>query len=111
MRARLRGNLPRVRAFLSPEALAQYNAGQGGLVLSGAAGQEFTEWEFGQVDAADASAFEIQVQVSQGGAEGGAGAASAFSETLFVGPGPDLQGQQRPWIIRGAARSALDPNQ
>lgn len=108
MRARTRGNLPRARAFLSPEALNQYNAGQGGLALAGGAGEELTEWEFGPVDAADANAFEVQVQISQG-AEGGA--ATAFSETLFVGPGADYQGQQRPWIIRGAQRSALDPNQ
>ena len=108
MRARIRGNLPRARAFLSPEALSQYNSGQGGLALSGGAGQEFTEWELGRVDAADASSFEVEVQVSQGAA---GGAVTAFSETLFVGPGADFQGEQRPWIIRGAQRSALDPNQ
>lgn len=108
MRARLRGNLPRARAFLSQEALSQYNSAQGGLALRGGPGQELTQWELGPVDAADASAFEVQVQISQG-AEGGA--ATAFSETLFIGPGADYQGQQRPWVIRGAQRSALDPNQ
>jgi hypothetical protein len=109
MRSRLRGNPPRARALMSPEALAQYNTGQGGLQLMPASGQEFTEWEFGSVEAADASAFEVQVQIQASPGEGGAD--SVFSETLFVGPGPDFQGVQRPWVIRGAQRAALDPNQ
>lgn len=109
MRSRLRGNPPRARALMSPEALAQYNTAQGGLQLMPAEGQEFTEWELGAVDAADASAFEVEVQI-QTSPDGG-GAESVFSETLFVGPGADFQGVQRPWIIRGAQRAALNPNQ
>jgi hypothetical protein len=108
MRARTRGNVPRARAFLSGEALAQYNTGTGGLVLAGPANAQFTDWEFGTVKAADASSFEINVRVTQ---DAPGGATGAFEETLFVGPGPDFQQEQRPWIIRGAQRVPIEPNQ
>jgi hypothetical protein len=109
MRARLRGNVPRARAFLSGDALAQYNTGQGGLALSGPSSDTaFTDWEFGSVKAADADSFEINVRVTQ---DAPGGATGAFAETLFVGPGPDFQQEQRPWIIRGAQRVPIEPNQ
>lgn len=109
MRARLRGNAPRARAFLSNDALAQFNTGQGGLALTGpSADAAFTDWEFGTVKMADASSFEINVRVTQDAPGGGTG---AFEETLFVGPGPDFQQEQRPWIIRGAQRVPIEPNQ
>jgi hypothetical protein len=97
LKARVEGNTPRARDFLSPTALEQYEKGENGLTLTGTAGQPFTGWDFVTVLAADASSWEITVRVRQDG--------STFQETLFVGPGPDASETQRPWIVRGALRS------
>jgi hypothetical protein len=97
MKARVAGDEPRARDFLSPTALEQYGQGEGGLTLTGTS--RFAGWDFVSVNAADANAWEVTVRVRQ------EGAGSTFQETLFVGPGPDASGAQRTWIVRGAARS------
>lgn len=95
MAARVRGDQPRARDFLSPTALEQYE-GTGGLVLTGSEEEPFTGWELLGLNAADASSYEVVVQVR---------ASPDFQETFFIGPGPDASGTQRPWIVRGATRS------
>lgn len=97
--ARVRGDQPRARDFLSPTALEQYERGEGGLAL-GASG---ARWELVSFNAADASSYEATVRIHDNMA-GGEG--SSFEEVLFVGPGPDASGAQRPWIVRGASRAA-----
>lgn len=102
LRARMARNERLARTFLSPTALDQYGREAGGLGLMETAASRFTGWDFVSVEAADANSFAVKVEIREQPA-GGKGEAS-FTETLFVGPGPDLQGQQRPWIIRGAMR-------
>lgn len=99
MAARVRGDQPRARDFLSPTALEQYleqEGGSGGLVLTGPEGAPFSGWELLGLNAADASSYEVTVLVHAG---------PDFEETFFIGPGPDASGTQRPWIVRGATRS------
>jgi hypothetical protein len=98
MEARVRGDEPRARDFLSPTALEQYGQGGGDLKLTGSAGQEFTRWELLTLNAADASAWEVGVRLHPG-------SGTAVEETLFIGPGPDTSETQRAWIVRGATRS------
>lgn len=96
MEARVRGNQPRARDFLSSTALEQY--GQGGLPLTGTEGARLTRWELVSLNAADASSWEVKVRLHS---ESGPPA----EETLFIGPGPDTSETQRAWIVRGAMRS------
>lgn len=103
MQARLAWDEDRARSLLSANALEQYRSGAGGLVLTGEDEPRFTGWEIVSMEAADASSYEIVLRIDEGlarGVEPGA----AFEEVLFVGPGPDQQGRQRPWIVRGAER-------
>ncbi|HEV2845141.1 MAG TPA: hypothetical protein VG477_09875 [Thermoanaerobaculia bacterium] len=103
MKARMARYERLVRTWLSPTALAQYDKGEGGLGLMETAASRFTGWDFVSVEAVDANSFEVMVEIREQPAGGKVKA--SFNETLFVGPGPDLKGQQRPWIIRGAMRS------
>lgn len=99
MAARVRGDQPRARDFLSPTALEQYfeqDGGAGGLVLIGPEGAPFSGWELLGLNAADASSYEVTVLVR---------ADPDFKETFFIGPGADASDTQRPWIVRGATRS------
>jgi hypothetical protein len=96
MEARVRGDQPRARDFLSSTALEQY--GQGGLPLTGTEGARLTRWELVSLNAADASSWEVKVRLHP---ESGTPA----EETLFIGPGPDTSETQRAWIVRGAMRS------
>lgn len=103
MKARMARDERLVRTWLSPTALAQYGKGEAGLGLMETAASRFTGWDFVSVEAVDANSFEVKVEIHEQPA-GGKSKAS-FTETLFVGPGPDLKGRQRPWILRGAMRS------
>lgn len=96
MAARIRGDQPRARDFLSSTALEQY--GQGSLTLTGTEGARLTRWELVSLNAADASSWEVKVRLHP---ESG----SPAEETLFIGPGPDTSETQRAWIVRGAMRS------
>jgi hypothetical protein len=96
MQSRMARDERLARAFLSPAASGQFDKGEGGLTLTAA----YAGWDFVSVNAADASSFEVTVKVR----EKEAGGETAHTETLFVGPGPDLQGTQRPWVIRGVMR-------
>ena len=96
MEARVRGDQPRARDFLSSTALEQYS--QGGLILTGTEGARLTRWELVSLNAADASSWEVKVRLHP---ESGPPA----EETLFIGPGPDTSETQRAWIVRGAMRS------
>jgi hypothetical protein len=102
LRARMARNERLARTWLSPTALEQYRNGEGGLGLMETAASRFTGWDLVSIEAADASSYEVKVTIREQPA-GGQGERS-FTETLFVGPGPDLQGRQQPWIIRGAMR-------
>jgi hypothetical protein len=97
MQARMSGNEQVARNHLSAIARDQYEKGEGGLALIAPAGGSFAGWDFVSVSAIDASSFEVKVTV-----RGPGGAAN--TETLFVGPGPDLNGTQQPWVVRGAMR-------
>ena len=103
MQARLAWDEDRARSFLSENAFGQYRLGEGGLLLTGEDEPRFTGWEIVSLAAADASSYEIVLRVDEGLARG-VEPGSAFEEVLFVGPGPDRQGRQRPWIVRGAER-------
>ena len=102
LQARMARNERLVRTWLSPTALDQYRKGEGGLSLMETAASRFTSWELLSAEAADANSYEVKVVIRELPA-GGKGERS-FTETLFVGPGPDLRGRQQPWIIRGAMR-------
>lgn len=100
LRARIVRDERLARTHLSQNAAEQFERGEGGLALNAIPSQG--NWEFLSVEAADASSYEIKVRIREKAAGQDAGA--TFTETFFVGPGPDLQGQQRPWVIRGAMR-------
>lgn len=97
MQARMSGNGQIARNHLSAIARDQYEKGEEGLALTAPAGSRFAGWDFVSVNAIDANSFEVKVTVR------GPGRAT-HTETLFVGPGPDLNGTQQPWIVRGAMR-------
>jgi hypothetical protein len=97
LQARMAGDDRLARAHLSAIARDQYEKGEGGLALTAPPGSRFASWDFVSVQSIDASSFEVKLTVR------GPGGAS-HTETLFVGPGPDLDGAQKPWIIRGAMR-------
>jgi hypothetical protein len=103
MKARMARDERLVRTWLSPTALDQYGNKEGGLGLMETAASRFTGWDFVSVEAMDANSFEVKVEIREQPA--GGKSKDSFTETLFVGPGPDLKGQQRPWILRGAMRS------
>lgn len=94
MQARMARDERLARASLSSTARDQFDKGEGGLALAGT----YAGWDFVSVEAADANSFEVKVRIR----ERGAGGETAHTETLFVGPGTDLEGRQRPWVIRGA---------
>jgi hypothetical protein len=96
MQSRMARDERLARTLLSPTASGQFDKGEGGLTLTAT----YAGWDFVSVNAADASSFEVKVRVR----EKGAGGETVHTETLFVGPGPDLQGAQRPWVVRGVMR-------
>lgn len=99
LQARMAGDDRLARTYLSAIARDQYEKGEEGLALLAPPGSRFSGWDFVSVQAIDANSYEVKVTVR---GPGGA----AHTETLFVGPGPDLDGAQKPWIVRGAMREA-----
>lgn len=97
MQARMAGDDRLARTHLSAIARDQFDKAEEGLALTAPPGSRFAGWDFVSVQAIDASSYEVKVTVR--GPGGG-----AHTETLFVGPGPDLNGAQKPWIVRGAMR-------
>ncbi|HKV10342.1 MAG TPA: hypothetical protein VJ725_19530 [Thermoanaerobaculia bacterium] len=95
LQARMAGDDRLARTHLSAIARDQFDKAEGGLALTAPPGSRFAGWDFVSVQAIDASSYEVKVTVR---GPGGA----AHTETLFVGPGPDLNGAQKPWIVRGA---------
>ena len=93
MDVRLTGDDVRARDYLSPTALEQYAAPKDILPLTS---MSFTGWDLLSLNAADANSWEARVRIRREDAQA--------EELLFVGPGPDASGAQRPWIIRGVAR-------
>ncbi|MEA2559391.1 MAG: hypothetical protein QOH06_895 [Acidobacteriota bacterium] len=93
MDVRLTGDDVRARDYLSPTALEQYAAPKDILPLTS---MSFTGWDLLALNAADANSWEARVRIRREDDQ--------IEEVLFVGPGADASGAQRPWIIRGAAR-------
>jgi len=93
MDVRLTGDDVRARDFLAPTALEQYAAPKDILPLTS---MSFTGWDLVALNAADASSWEARVRIRREDDQA--------EELLFVGPGPDASGAQRPWVIRGVAR-------
>jgi hypothetical protein len=93
MDLRLTGDDVRARDFLSPTALEQYAAPKDILPLTS---MSFMGWDLLALNAADASSWEARVRIRREDDQ--------LEELLFVGPGQDASGAQRPWIIRGVAR-------
>jgi hypothetical protein len=98
MVARSAGDERVARTYLSALAREQFENGEGGLTLTPPADAGFEGWDLVALAAADANSFEARVRIRPSGG-------TPYTETLFVGPGPDLDGQQRPWVIRGARRA------
>lgn len=93
MDLRITGDDVPAREFLSPNALEQYAAPEGILPLTS---MSFTGWDLLELNSADASSWEARVRIRREDDQ--------IEELLFVGPGQDAGGTQRPWIIRGVAR-------
>jgi hypothetical protein len=93
MDVRLTGDDVRARDFLAPTALEQYAAPKDILPLTA---MSFMGWDLLALNAADANSWEARVRIRREDDQA--------EELLFVGPGPDASGAQRPWIIRGVAR-------
>jgi len=106
MEARIGRDADRARSFLAPFAAEQYDDGEDGLTLIGTSNPHFESWEFVSIQAADANSYEVQVTVAEAYTE--SDETSSFEEVLFVGPGTDVDGQQRPFVIRGAGRTSSD---
>lgn len=102
MEARMARDEQRARAYLAPFAAEQYDEGEDGLTLIGTSNPHFESWEFVSIQAADASSYEVQVVVTEVFTD--SDRTSEFAEVLFVGPGTDVDGEQRPFVVRGAAR-------
>jgi hypothetical protein len=95
--ARATGNLKAALRYMSPVAERQLNPE----TLVSVAGGPIEQWEITEINAADASSFEVHVVLrDRSGAES--------RELLFVGPGPgrDSEHQQHAWVIRGIARAS-----
>ena len=93
MDMRLTGDDVRARDYLSPTALEQYAAPKDILPLTA---MSFTGWDLISLNAADANSWEARVRIRREDDQ--------VEELLFVGPGQDASGAQRPWIIRGVAK-------
>ncbi len=93
MDVRLTGDEVRARDYLSPTALEQYAAPKDILPLTS---MSITGWDLLALNAADASSWEARVRIRREDDQ--------VEELLFVGPGQDASGAQRPWIVRGVAR-------
>jgi len=93
MDVRLTGDEVQARDYLSPTALEQYAAPKDILPLTS---MSFTGWDLLALNAADASSWEARVRIRREDDQ--------VEELLFVGPGQDASGAQRPWIVRGVAR-------
>ncbi|HWM90272.1 MAG TPA: hypothetical protein VN493_05850 [Thermoanaerobaculia bacterium] len=91
MDLRLTGDDERLRDYLSPTALEQF--GGQNLPLTS---MSFTGWDLVSLNAADANSWEARVRIRREDDQ--------VEELLFVGPGADASGAQRPWIVRGAAK-------
>lgn len=91
--ARVAGDADRASSFLSAEAKRRYDAREDGLKLV----DGYVGWDVESLEAADASSFEVQVRLR---------GSDVAVESLFVGPGSDHTGAQRPLVIRGALRQA-----
>jgi hypothetical protein len=93
LQARVVGDATLARDFLSPEALDQFERHEKGVNLVAIS---YTGWEILSVKAADASSYEVRVRIRRED--------EPIEEMLFVGPGADISGTQRAWIVRGAGR-------
>ena len=93
MDLRITGDDVRARDFLSPTALEQYAAPKDVLPLTS---MSFTGWDLLALNAADANSWEARVRIRREDDQS--------EELLFVGPGADASGAQRPWIVRGVAK-------
>lgn len=91
MDLRLTGDDERLQDYLSANALQQF--GRQSLPLTA---MSFTGWELISLNAADANSWEARVRIRREDDQ--------VEELLFIGPGADVSGEQRPWIVRGAAR-------
>jgi hypothetical protein len=100
LQSRMARAADQARTRLSPTARDQYEKNEGGLALTGSSEAGFADWELVSIAAADASSYEVKVRLRE--PPNGLSAGISYVETLFVGPGPDLAGRQRPWVIRGA---------
>ena len=90
MDLRLAGEEERLRDYLSANALGQF--GQNLPLTS----MSFTGWELASLNAADANSWEARVTIRRED--------NQSEELLFVGPGADADGTQRPWVVRGASK-------
>lgn len=90
MDLRLAGEEERLRGYLSANALGQF--GQDVPLTS----MSFTGWELASLNAADANSWEARVTIRRED--------NQIEELLFIGPGADADGTQRPWVVRGAAK-------
>lgn len=103
--ARLEGAESRAREFLSPGAREQYGesaGGEGTPTLTPRGGGGFADARVVSLNAADANSYEVIVELER---RPPGEPVSTVREVLFVGPGPDAAGEQRPWIVRGVARA------
>ena len=93
LQARVIGDATRARDFLSTGALDQFERHEKGINLVAIS---FTGFELLSVKAADANSWEVRVRMRRED--------EPVEEMLFVGPGADMSGKQRTWIVRGAGR-------
>lgn len=93
LQARVVGDDSMARNFLSPNALEQYERHEKGLNLLA---MSYTGFEILSVEAADANSWEVRVRIRRED--------EPLEEILFVGPGEDMSGTKRTWIVRGAGR-------
>ena len=100
LQSRMARNAPQAGTYLSANARDQYAKGEGGLALTGSSKAGFAGWELVSAAAADANSYEVKVRLSEPGNDLSPGI--SYVETLFIGPGPDFEGRQRPWVVRGA---------
>ena len=103
MDERRRGDHPESR--LSAEAMVQYKQ-QGVSLLE--ADDPDGSWflvEVTSVEQSDANSYQVVVRVDR--CHEPATCGGSFQETLFVGPGRDLNGEPQPAVIRGAESTSL----
>lgn len=93
LQLRVMGDATRARDFLSKTSLDQYERHSKGLTLVAVS---YTGWEILSLELEADGIWKAHARLRSED--------EPIEELLFVGPGPDISGKERTWIVRRAGR-------